>query len=64
MSYHCLFVFQSVCHGALYLCKETIMKKVMNLKKEQGGMYGGVWKEEGKEENDAIIISKYKRNNF
>lgn len=36
----------------------------MNLKKEQGGMYGRVWKEEGKEENDAMIISKYKRNNF
>lgn len=36
----------------------------MNLKKEQGGMYGRIWKEEGKEENDAIIISKYKRNNF
>lgn len=39
------------------------MKKViMNLKKEQGGMYGRVWEEKGKEKNDAIIISKYKKN--
>ena len=61
-SYRCLFVFQSVWQGTLRLCKETIMKKdIMNLKKEQGGMFGRVW-EEGKEKNDAIIISKYKKN--
>lgn len=41
----------------IYMCVlQQLMKKEITNLKEQGGLYGRVWKEKREAENDVIIV--------
>ena len=52
----CMFVYLCI---DVYACNHN-RKRGRNFEREQGRIYGKVWREEREERNDVIIISKIK----